>query len=92
MISNLSAANAYHNARTSIAPAEELPQGLSKGIADFAQVMGQVDADAMGAMSGRTETHELVQSIARAEMAMDMVTAIRDKVVEAYQEIMRMPV
>ena len=92
MISNISAANAYSNARASVAPSEELPQSVSQGISDFARVMQQVDTAATGAMTGQTETHDLVQSIARAELAMDTVVAIRDKVIEAYQEIMRMPV
>ena len=92
MISTISAANSYNNARASVAPSEELPQVVVNGISDFARVMEQVDTAATGAMTGTTETHELVQSIARAEMAMDTVVAIRDKVVEAYQEIMRMPV
>ena len=35
---------------------------------------------------------DLVQSIAQAEIALETVVAIRDKVVEAYQEILRMPV
>ncbi len=92
MISQISAAQAYDLARASVAPSQSLPQGLRSGIQDFASVMAELDTNATGAMTGQTETHELVQSIARAEMAMDTVTAIRDKVVEAYQEIMRMPV
>lgn len=43
-------------------------------------------------MQGRTDTHALVQSIAEAQMAMETAVAIRDRVVEAYQEILRMPV
>ena len=54
--------------------------------------MGQVDQVATGAMTGQVETHRLVQTLAEAEMAMETVVAIRDKVVEAYQEILRMPV
>ena len=33
-----------------------------------------------------------MQTVAEAELALETVVAIRDKVVEAYQEIMRMPV
>ena len=43
-------------------------------------------------MTGQGDTHDLVQSIAQAEIALETVVAIRDKVVEAYQEILRMPV
>ena len=43
-------------------------------------------------MSGTADTHALVQSLTEAELALDAAVAIRDKVVEAYQEILRMPV
>ena len=56
------------------------------------RVMEQVDLSATGSMRGTTDTHELVQSIAQAEIALETAVAIRDKVVEAYQEILRMPV
>ena len=65
---------------------------MTHAAADFAKVMDQVDIAATGSMAGKTDTHELVQSIAQAEIALETVVAIRDKVVEAYQEILRMPV
>ncbi|WP_347266291.1 flagellar hook-basal body complex protein FliE [Paracoccus sp. (in: a-proteobacteria)] len=92
MISSTIAATAYDRARSMVAPAEGRAQGVSAAASDFARVMEQVDLSATGAMTGRTETHELVQSIAQAEIALETAVAIRDKVVEAYQEILRMPV
>ncbi|AGT10126.1 flagellar hook-basal body complex protein FliE [Paracoccus aminophilus] len=92
MISQISAANAYHSALSSVAPTEPLPDGAKSAISDFSRVMDEMDRTAQGAMTGQADTHDLVQSIARAELALDTVTAIRDKVVEAYQELMRMPV
>lgn len=92
MISNLNAASAYTRARPAVSPAEGLPQGVTNAAADFAKVMEQVDLSATGAMTGATDTHQLVQSIAQAEVALETAVAIRDKVVEAYQEILRMPV
>ena len=92
MISSTLAASAYDRARPAVAPAPGLPQGVSAAAADFARVMEQVDIAATGTMTGTTETHQLVQSIAQAEIALETAVAIRDKVVEAYQEILRMPV
>lgn len=92
MITATLAANAYDRARPAVSPAEGLPQGVSNAAAEFAKVMEQVDLSATGAMTGSTDTHQLVQSIAQAEIALETVVAIRDKVVEAYQEILRMPV
>jgi flagellar hook-basal body complex protein FliE len=34
----------------------------------------------------------VVQAVSRAELALQTTTAIRDRVVSAYQEIMRMPI
>ncbi|MTH34248.1 flagellar hook-basal body complex protein FliE [Paracoccus limosus] len=93
MIASTLAATAYDRARPAIAPAEGgAPSGITSAAADFAKVMDQVDLSATGAMTGKTDTHELVQSIAQAEVALETAVAIRDKVVEAYQEILRMPV
>lgn len=86
------AANAYLDARPAIAPSDRDGSSLGKSAADFAAVMEGVDQAATGAMAGKTDTHLLVQSIAQAEIALETAVAIRDKVVEAYQEILRMPV
>ncbi|KGJ16458.1 flagellar hook-basal body complex protein FliE [Paracoccus sanguinis] len=72
------AASAYAEARTAAA--------------EFARVIEGADRAAIGAMGGTSDTQALVQSIAEAQMAMETAVAIRDRVVEAYQEILRMPV
>lgn len=92
MITSNIAATAYDRAKLAIAPAEGLPQGVTNAASDFSKVMEQVDLAATGAMTGQGNTSDLVQSIAQAEIALETVVAIRDKVVEAYQEILRMPV
>ena len=96
MFNPISAAHAYSAARQATAPSA-LPQGgaidrMGRAADDFARTMSQVDQTAQGAMTGQVPTHQLVQTIAEAELAMETVVAIRDKVVEAYQEILRMPV
>jgi len=92
MIASALAASAYDRARPAVAPSEDLSQGVSAAAGNFARVMEEVDRSATGAMTGATDTHQLVQSIAQAEIALETAVAIRDKVVEAYQEILRMPV
>lgn len=94
MITQMNAVNAYAAARPAIAPGapSDAVQKLGQAAEAFAQQMGQVDQVATGAMTGQVDTHQLVQTIAEAELALETVVAIRDKVVEAYQEILRMPV
>ncbi|MFC0199905.1 flagellar hook-basal body complex protein FliE [Paracoccus rhizosphaerae] len=95
MITGLNAANAYSAARHAVAPdaqASSTVTRIGQAAEDFAAQMAQVDQVSTGAMTGQVSTHQLVQTIAEAEMTMNTVVAIRDKVVEAYQEILRMPV
>lgn len=93
MISATSAISAYSRALPTVAPdAEALPQGVTNAATEFAKVMQGVDSTSAAAMTGQADTHDLVQAIARAEVALETAVAIRDKVVEAYQEILRMPV
>lgn len=44
------------------------------------------------AMTGAADPHALVEALANSELAVETAVTVRDKVVEAYQEILRMPV
>jgi flagellar hook-basal body complex protein FliE len=50
------------------------------------------EATARAAMTGGADPHALVQALASSQMAVETVATVRDRVVEAYQEILRMPV
>lgn len=43
-------------------------------------------------LAGRADAHSVVQALAQTELAVETATTVRDKVVEAYNEILRMPV
>ena len=95
MLNNIAAASNYTTARAAVAPSGDgqgAMQRLGSAAEDFARQMAQVDEVSTGAMTGQVPTHQLVQTLAEAELAMETVVAIRDRVVEAYQEILRMPV
>jgi len=47
---------------------------------------------AKAALTGNADMPALVEAMARTELAVETAVTIRDKVVEAYQEILRMPV
>ncbi len=59
---------------------------------DFAQTLQQGEDTAKSAMAGKADPHALVQALAQTELAVETAVTVRDKVVEAYQEILRMPV
>ena len=46
----------------------------------------------MAATAGDSDPHALVQALAQTELAVEAAVTVRNKVVEAYQEILRMPV
>jgi flagellar hook-basal body complex protein FliE len=51
----------------------------------------QAEALAANAVAGEGNLTEVVQAVSRAELTLQTATAIRDRVVQAYQDIMRMP-
>jgi flagellar hook-basal body complex protein FliE len=59
---------------------------------NFAQTLAEGEAVAKAAMTGGADPHALVQALASSQLAVETVATVRDKVVEAYQEILRMPV
>ncbi len=91
------AAQAYAATRPATAP-KPAPggQGAAEGFArlagDFAETLQRGEATAKAAMTGGADPHALVQALAQTELAVETAVTVRDKVVEAYQEILRMPV
>lgn len=46
----------------------------------------------MQGIAGTAPVHEVVNSINQAEMAVNTMVAVRDKVITAYQDIIKMPI
>ncbi len=65
---------------------------LGTMITSFADTLAAGEQTARAAMVGNADPHALVQALASSQLAVETVATVRDKVVEAYQEIMRMPV
>ncbi|WP_226551518.1 flagellar hook-basal body complex protein FliE [Celeribacter naphthalenivorans] len=65
---------------------------LGKAAASFAETLAQGEEVAQATMAGKADSQALVQALAQSEMAIEAAVTVRDKVVEAYQEILRMPV
>ena len=91
------AAQAYAASRKAAAPEAAAPRdgtgpdlgALAKG---FSDTLKQGETTARAALTGGADPHALVQALASSQMAVDTVAAVRDRVVEAYQEILRMPI
>jgi flagellar hook-basal body complex protein FliE len=50
------------------------------------------DATAMQALNGTGNLTDVVTAVARAQLALQTATAVRDRVVSAYQDIMKMAI
>ena len=85
------AAQHYAGMRQATTPNSAASTG-STALRDFATTLREGEATAMAAMSGNADPHSLVQALAQTELAVETAVTVRDKVVEAYQEILRMPV
>ena len=86
-------AERYAATRAATQPQPGTEGGLvTQALSDFARTMAAGDQAAIGSMTGGTDPHALVQALAQTELAIETAVTVRNKVVEAYQEILRMPV
>jgi flagellar hook-basal body complex protein FliE len=65
---------------------------LSGAIKDSINTMRQGEHAASQQVQGKANLVDVVQSVNAAELTLDTVVAVRDKVVAAYQSIMNMPI
>lgn len=61
-------------------------------IAQTAQSTRAAETQMAAQVQGRAELIDVVTAVASAEASLEMVVAIRDQAIQAYQEIMRMPI
>ena len=65
---------------------------LGKAIAKADQLQASADLQSTSVANGTGNLHETAIALEKADVALRMATKVRNKVVEAYQEVMRMPV
>lgn len=65
---------------------------LPKAAAEFAEVFSKAEAATLSLSAGKADPHSVVEALATAEVALEAVVTVRNKVIEAYQELLRMPV
>lgn len=77
--------------------------GAGAGLPDFSALVGkalestaqsarQADVQAANVAAGRSDVVDVVTAVAESEAAIETLVAVRDRVIAAYEEIMRMPV
>ncbi|MFM9975617.1 MAG: flagellar hook-basal body complex protein FliE [Beijerinckiaceae bacterium] len=66
-----------------------LLQQFAGGAADSAR---KAESSMVQATAGKADLVEVVTAIAESEAALETLVAVRDKMIAAYEEIMRMPI
>lgn len=107
MASPISAASAYANvAKLTTDPTAALGKAagastqsetsftsvLKDALAAVNEVGQKSDAQTRNAVSGKANMVDVVTAVSETEVAIGAVVAVRDKVISAYEEIMRMPI
>ena len=105
MISPLAAAKAYAAAQggMSVGGATAIGGGAGDVGGSFADVLKGVMTDAVAStraaetqmaagVQGKADLVNVVTAISSAEASLETMMAVRDQVISAYQEIMRMPI
>ena len=95
MLQNAIIGKVYDGARAAIQPdtnTQEARNKIAQKAEDFVSIIQEGEATAQAGLVGESDARSVVEALTRSELAVEAAVAIRDKVVEAYQEILRMPV
>lgn len=89
----------YNRAQEAITPASQAAEQARPEGPDFAEIARGIVSDlrrnedvARAGMTGEADPQSVVMALASTELAIETAVTLRDRVVEAYQEILRMPV
>jgi flagellar hook-basal body complex protein FliE len=73
-------------------PGQNFGDFLSDAVKDSINTIRQGEQAATAQVQGKANLVDVVNSVNAAEITLDTVVAVRDKVVQAYQSIMNMPI
>src|SRR6187551_416762 len=65
---------------------------LKEALASVNEIGHKSDVQTRAVANGKSNMVNVVTAVAETEVAIDAVVAVRDKVIAAYEEIMRMPI
>jgi len=89
-------AAAFYNAAKPATKAASVIEPTQNAFGDlassFAKTLQAGEETSKQALAGKADMPTLIESLASSEVALEMAVTVRDKVVAAYQEILRMPV
>lgn len=98
--SNISGAAAYAAIQGGLASGAQAPaasgnsfgSALQDAVSNLTELGKTADTKSIQGMSGTGNLTDVVMAVSKAEMALQATVAVRDKVISAYQDVMRMSV
>ncbi|HWP26063.1 MAG TPA: flagellar hook-basal body complex protein FliE [Xanthobacteraceae bacterium] len=75
-----------------VASGESFSSLLKGALAAVNEAGQNADRQAQAMATGKANIVDVVTAVAESEVAIDAVVAVRDKVIQAYEEIMKMPI
>ena len=96
-LESIAAAQLYGASRKAAAAPDKaagkgFADALETALNDMRTTLQQGERAAADAMTGKGDVQSVVEALTATEMALETAVTVRDRVVEAYQEILRMPV
>lgn len=73
-------------------PGQSFGQMVNTMVADAVAAGRQSERVTADALVGKADLTGVMMAVNNAELSLETVVAIRDKVIEAYQEVIRMPI
>ena len=67
-------------------------EALSRAVQNAVSTSREAEAASARGLMGEGSVTDLVMAVGRAELTLQTAVAVRDRVVSAYQEVMRMPI
>ncbi len=65
---------------------------LAAASSEMAETLRAGESAAQQALTGQGDVQSVVEALTATELALQTAVAVRDRVVEAYQEVLRMPI
>ncbi len=74
------------------ASGESFAEALREATDDAIETLKTSEEESMKAAMGKADLNELIVAVSKAELTLQTVVTVRDRAVQAYQDIMRMPI
>ncbi len=70
----------------------DFADALRGTIGDGVETLNRAEQVSRAAAAGKADVNEVITAVSEAELTLQTVVALRDRVIQAYQEILRMPI